>query len=147
MGCLLYCAYEGHRFAVRKITEDVYNAAEKGQLPPLPYAQFRIPIAAGLYIMFAILGFTMRSASSGERSMYYPSGEKQASGLLVDGKESGPWQLWWDSGNPMSKGLLINGRADSTWEFYSDAGKLYRELRIKVARSTGYGLNYMRMEQ
>jgi antitoxin component YwqK of YwqJK toxin-antitoxin module len=139
MDVLFYsiAAYEGYRFAFRKITEDVYNAAEKGQLPPLPYAQLRIPIAAGLYIMFAILGFTMRSASSGERIMYYPSGEKQASGLLVDGRESGPWQLWWENGKPMSKGLFINGRADSTWEFYSEEGQLYRRASYKSGTEHG----------
>jgi antitoxin component YwqK of YwqJK toxin-antitoxin module len=133
MDVLFYgiAAYEGYKFAFRKITEDVYDAAGKGKLPPIPFAQFRIPIAAVLYIMFAVVGFTMRSASDGEKITYYPSGEKQSSGFLVNGKESGPWQFWWDNGKPMSKGLFINGKADSTWEYYSEEGKLYRRASFK----------------
>ena len=133
MDVLFYgiAAYEGYKFAFRKITEDVYEAASRGQSSPLPYAQFRIPIAVVLYIMFAVVGFTMRSASDGEKITNYPSGEKQSAGFVVDGKESGPWEFWWENGSPMSKGLFVNGKPDSTWEYYSEEGKLYRRASFK----------------
>jgi antitoxin component YwqK of YwqJK toxin-antitoxin module len=140
MDVLFYgiAAYEGYKFAFRKITEDAYEAASQGQLSPLPFAKFRIPIAAVLYIMFAVLAFTMRSASNGEKVTFYPSGEKQSSGFLVDGKQSGTWQFWWENGSPMSKGWFINGKMDSTWEYYSEQGKLYR--RASFRRGVEHGV-------
>jgi antitoxin component YwqK of YwqJK toxin-antitoxin module len=140
MDVLFYgiAAYEGYKFAFRKITEDAYEAASQGQLSPLPFAKFRIPIAAVLYIMFAVLAFTVRSASNGEKVTFYPSGEKQSSGFLVDGKQSGTWQFWWENGSPMSKGWFINGKMDSTWEYYSEQGKLYR--RASFRRGVEHGV-------
>ncbi|HEX6224233.1 MAG TPA: toxin-antitoxin system YwqK family antitoxin [Chryseolinea sp.] len=135
-------AYEGYRFAFRKITEDIYDAASNGKLLPLPLGQFRIPIAAVLYIMFAVVGFTIRSASNGEKIIYYPSGKKQSAGFLVDGKQSGHWQFWWENGKPMSNGLLTNGRPDSTWEYYSEEGKLYRRASFKSGVEHGVWTDY-----
>jgi antitoxin component YwqK of YwqJK toxin-antitoxin module len=126
-----FAAYEGYKFAFRKITEDVYDAALKGQLPPLPFAQFRIPLAAVLYILFAVVGFSLRSASEGEKIFYYPSGEKQSAGFIADGKQSGPWQYWWEDGKPMSKGSFLDGKQDSVWEYYSETGVLYRRCNFK----------------
>jgi antitoxin component YwqK of YwqJK toxin-antitoxin module len=124
-------AYEGYRFAFRKITEETYDAAGKGELLPLPFAKFRIPLAAVLYIAFAMIGFAMRNAGDGEKSTYYPSGAKESSGLLEDGKESGRWQYWWENGQRMSTGLFVDGKPDSTWEYYSEEGKLYRRASFK----------------
>jgi len=129
--------YEGYKFAFRKITEDVYDMAAKGQLPSLSFAQFRIPIAAVLYILFAVVGFSMRSASNGEKVYYYPSGEKQSAGFITDGKESGPWQVWWEDGKLMSKGSFVDGKLDSVWEYYSEAGKIYR--RVTFNRGVEHG--------
>jgi antitoxin component YwqK of YwqJK toxin-antitoxin module len=139
MDVLFYgiAAYEGYKFAFRKITEEIYEKAGSGQLSPLPFGQFRIPIAVVLYLMFAVLGFTMRSASEGEKITYYPTGEKQSSGFVVGGKESGMWQYWWENGKPRSKGLFIDGKADSTWEYYSEEGELYRRASFKNGIENG----------
>lgn len=133
MDILFYgiAAYEGYKFAFRKVDEEVYAAAARGQVLPLPYAQFRLPVAVALYILFAVFGFTMRSSSNGEKINYYPSGQKQSSGLLEDGKQSGQWAFWWESGKPMSKGSFVNGKMDNTWEFYSEEGILYRRSSYK----------------
>lgn len=133
MDILFYgiAAYEGYKFAFRKITEEIYEAASTGKSSPLPLGQFRIPIAVALYVMFAVIGITMRSAANGERITYYPSGEKQSSGFLVGGNLSGLWQYWWENGKPMSKGLFIDGKADSTWEYFSEEGRLFRRISFK----------------
>jgi len=130
-------AYEGYKFAFRKITEEIYAAAGTGKLSPLPFGQFRIPIAVVLYIMFAVVGFRVHGAANGERITYYPSGERESSGLLANGRESGLWQFWWENGQLMSKGLFTDGKADSTWEHYSEEGKLYRRASFEAGIEHG----------
>ena len=139
MDVLFYAiaAYEGYKFAFRKITEEIYEAAGKGLVSPLPFGRFRIPIAVVLYVMFAVVGFTLRTAANGEKITYYPTGEKEAAGVLVDGKPSGLWQYWWENGQPMSKGLFVDGKLDSTWEYYSEEGKLYRRASYKNSVENG----------
>jgi antitoxin component YwqK of YwqJK toxin-antitoxin module len=139
MDVLFYgiAAYEGYKFAFRKVTGEVYDSAAKGQLTPLPFGQFRIPVAIVLYILFAVVGFTVRSAANAEKIVYYPTGEKQATGFYADGKESGQWQFWWQNGNLMSKGIFLNGKQDSVWETYSEEGKLFRRVTYKSGFENG----------
>ncbi len=115
--------YEGYRFAFRPIEAD---QIKNGSVPVTPYAKYRFPAVATLFVLLSVGAYFISSGSTSVRTVKYESGAKHYEGTVVNGKEQGPWTFWWENGKVQQTGFFKDGKADSIWEYFNEEGMLTR---------------------
>lgn len=133
MDILFYAiaGYEGYKFAFRPITEELIQQANAGPIPPVPYANLRLPIVIVLFLAISFTGYFLMKENKIEKEYKYPSGAAMSKGKLVKGKEQGEWNYWWENGELQATGMYVDGRQDSIWKFYDEEGIHYRNASFK----------------
>ena len=58
---------------------------------------------------------------------YYPNGQIQLTGKVVDRKKSGVWEYYYDNGQLQQKEKYRKGKPISTWKSLDSEGKLIGE--------------------
>lgn len=117
-------AWEGYKFALRPITEEILVESAAGRLAPLPFARLRGPAVIGLYALLAVGVFVFSRGSSGVKTFYHESGGKSASGEMNHGEKNGFWSFWYENGNLQMTGNFIDSKPDSLWTYYNEEGVL-----------------------
>jgi len=126
MDVLFYglAAWEGFKFAVRPVTDEILADTAGGRLTPLPYAKLRGPAVIGLYMVLAAGGFALSRGSSGVKTFHHESGGKSASGEMNHGERNGFWSFWYENGNLQMTGSFKDNVPDSLWTYYNEEGVL-----------------------
>lgn len=129
MDVLFYgiAGYEGYRFAFRSLSQEMVR---DGVAPPVPYANLRFPLVAGLFVILSVGAIMIYRGNSTTKTIYYESGAKHYEGLVVNGKEQGLWTFWWENGQVQQKGYFTEAKADSVWEYFDENGFRYRSGRF-----------------
>jgi antitoxin component YwqK of YwqJK toxin-antitoxin module len=145
MDLLFYgiAVYEGYRFAVREVTDEMieqYNATQT--VPPQANSKLRLPIVIVCFLSIGILWYFVSSQSSGPRTYYYESGEKMSEGELVNNKEEGLWSYWHLSGPLQASGNYKDGIQTGEWQWYNEEGNVVKKGSYKNGMEEGLWLVY-----
>lgn len=135
-------AYEGYKFGVRNISLELERAMASGKVNPPAYANLRLPLVIGLFVLLSVLVFFVGRSTSGVMTYNYASGAKRSSGEVTQGRENGFWQTWWENGNTQSTGFYIDGIQDSIWTYYNEEGKLIRKGSFRGGVQEGLWTEY-----
>lgn len=68
---------------------------------------------------------------------WYPNGQREREGAIVQGELDGPWTAWWPNGNLRYAYRLAHGRSDGPGRFYHENGRLRSEGSFAAGRKVG----------
>jgi len=74
---------------------------------------------------------------TGRWTYWYPNGEKESEGFLVDGELDGDWVFWYDSGLKSGECSFAYGERTGLWRVWHENGQIISEREFKLGLHDG----------
>ncbi len=84
----------------------------------------------------------MNNVYHGNQVFYFPDGQINAKGEMVNGRRIGPWKIYYPNGKLKSEGIYEDGKREGEWKFYYNSGKLEDIYNYKSGKLHGARTSY-----